>query len=1243
MEVLTDNRTSNFNHRKKRQKLKLNRGRYPQIARHNKNRVYRDIGKQRRKVVALWLCTWDAPISDSDPVENEASRPWPKSGCGMYPSLLQDPAEAALEAYKPSPLHHAFLHAFSSTLNPNHDVWIHDSGASTHITNDLNSFFRYRPIDGLPTVSTGAGPLVPKGVGYIRARLYRTNGSINEITLENVLYMPTFPINLYSGWLLDCQDGWMKHRVMYNADGSEICQLKRGHNALQLYFAAPPFVTNLHDPSMNPSTFLASSVPSHIFPAAIHEAPVTLELLHRRLGHISFPNVKLTVEHVHGLSYLKQPADDDLDFTRLCDPCEFSKPRKTIRRYPRQRELSYGDRFYTDVFFCTPTGYNNHNCGMIFTDGKTGAMFIYTFAEKGGAYDALVSFTRYFRTQNKFLPKCYRFDGGKEYGGDKIISWCKQYGIAIEPTSANFHEQGGPQERSNRTVLDPMRAVMADMKIPLILWPEIAKAVVYLLNRISTSINDNMTAYEAQSRVVAPQLSDEEHKPDLSHIRVLGSRVLVYIPDERRVQSRKMDLRAEEGILVGFEGRHIFRCWIPSRAPGHNLVRSSHVRFYEGRFREISPEDAFDQAPDDVDISPPAEETPDPSPAEEVSNPRSPRHLDDEALEAPPVRNNLPDEEDPIHQPIEEPIKRPRGRPPGRKNNSKEVDPTAENLALPPRQTRSMTQKGPAAPHIPPSANPIMLMNYHAYIAALETDDDPKSYRAARSSPLSDKWDRAMKEELHALKIMNTYKPELRISVPEGHSVIPCQWVYKTKRGKINEITRYKGRYVAKGFHQEEGIDYTDTYASTAMASHWKALLALAAANNWDVEQMDVITAFLNPDIDKDIWVAWPEGLDTPDGRDPKYWCWKLQKSLYGLKQAPNLWQAKLRSKLLPHGFKPLLLDSSIYFNPSTSTYLVSHVDDFLLIGPTPGVTSLRSILQQSFKMVDLGEADYFVGVRITRNRAERTLSLHQDTYIKKILAKYGFTNTTPRSTPMIAGQHLVSNELQATQEEIDLYSSMVGSASYAAIQTRPDIAYVVSQLSRFVANPSKEHIIAVRHLYHYFAGFIKLGIRFGNGTNQSLHGYTDSDYAQDPETRRSHGGHVYFIKGGCFYWKTYQMKRVTDSSTMAEVYAMAAAAKHAKFVRDLFRSFHYANEDVKTIALYYDNQPGRHLVDGHGITQRSKHFDVPLFMLRELVSDQVVELRWISGLDNPADGFTKALSPVLFKRFVLMLNMHIL
>ena len=233
-------------------------------------------------------------------------------------------------------------------------------------------------------VATGGGKVHPLGIGYVHLRLLRSDGSASHKVLEGVLYIPRFPLNIFSAYLHDLEDGYDRQRVLYNSDGSEVCQLLRGNNCLHLRLDTPPYVLNQSDPGLNFSAFFLTPFPDAdiAFPAAIHEAPVTLELLHRRLGHISFENVKKTIKESLGLSFSHRATDIALDVTRLCDSCEMCKPRKTVRRHPRERELEYGDRLYTDVFFINPPGYNHHTAGMIFTDGKTGDRFGFTLLKR---------------------------------------------------------------------------------------------------------------------------------------------------------------------------------------------------------------------------------------------------------------------------------------------------------------------------------------------------------------------------------------------------------------------------------------------------------------------------------------------------------------------------------------------------------------------------------------------------------------------------------------------------------------------------------------------------------------------------------------------------------------------------------------------------------------------------------------------------------------------------------------------
>jgi hypothetical protein len=195
----------------------------------------------------------------------------------------------------------------------------------------------------------------------------------------------------------------------------------------------------------------------------------------------------------------------------------------------------------------------------------------------------------------------------------------------------------------------------------------------------------------------------------------------------------------------------------------------------------------------------------------------------------------------------------------------------------------------------------------------------------------------------------------------------------------------------------------------------------------------------------------------------------KLRKGLYGLKQAPRLWQKKLSETLVRLGFRPLHTDNCVYIKTWPDgglVILITYVDDMLVVGPqTERISQVKKELMHAFQMEDMGAATYFLGVRIVRNRAERSITLIQDAYIEKILTKYGMQDAKPTSTPMQLGalNLMVTNPNQATKGDIEEYQSKMGSITYLAIQTRSDIAFECSVLSRFLTNPSQNHINAAK------------------------------------------------------------------------------------------------------------------------------------------------------------------------------------
>jgi hypothetical protein len=413
---------------------------------------------------------------------------------------------------------------------------------------------------------------------------------------------------------------------------------------------------------------------------------------------------------------------------------------------------------------------------------------------------------------------------------------------------------------------------------------------------------------------------------------------------------------------------------------------------------------------------------------------------------------------------------------------------------------------------------------------------------------------------------------------------------------------------------------------------------------------MDAVTAFLNSQIDGDVYVElppdWKEIFDITDKDD--YVC-KLLMALYGLKQSPRLGQEKLRNTLIKLGFQPLKADNCVYINKA-GVIIVTYVDDMLITGPNPkDIAAVKKALQDEFEMDDMGPATYFVGVRIVRNRANRTITLIQDAYIHKILKKYGFENCKSVPTPMATGvmNLMISNPEQATKQEVEQYQSIMGSATYLATQTRADISFTCSVLSRFLANPSKHHMDAAKWLLRYIHGTIYLSVVYGGTAvdadveKGALHGYSDSDFAGDVELRKSTSGYVFLFAGGIISVQSKRQSITALSTTEAEYYGLHKAVMEATWLRYIFKELGWTSKDVKRVKIFGDNQASLQLTENPELHQRTKHIAVKYHYIREARSKGIVRFWYCPTKDMTADGLTKPLARVKHQAFVTQLGLQ--
>ena len=340
-------------------------------------------------------------------------------------------------------------------------------------------------------------------------------------------------------------------------------------------------------------------------------------------------------------------------------------------------------------------------------------------------------------------------------------------------------------------------------------------------------------------------------------------------------------------------------------------------------------------------------------------------------------------------------------------------------------------------------------------------EGDPQTYKEAMNSQESPLWEEAIKSEIDSILQNHTWE---LVNLPPGCKPLGSKWIFKRKLKADGSVDKYKARLVIKGYRQKEGLDYFDTYSPVTRINSIRMVLAIAALRNLEVHQMDVKTAFLNGDLNEEIYMEQPEGFVAP-GQEKKV-C-KLVKSLYGLKQAPKQWHEKFDNVMITSGFKINECDKCVYVKNTENEYVIVclYVDDMLIVGSNDKmIKSTKNMLNSKFDMKDMGMADVILGIKITRT--SDGLILSQSHYVDNILGKFDKDNSGVVRTPIDLSLKLSKNKGESISQ-IE-YSRIIGSLMYLMSCTRPDIAYAVSKLSRYTSNPGKEHWIAINRVLKY-------------------------------------------------------------------------------------------------------------------------------------------------------------------------------
>jgi len=361
---------------------------------------------------------------------------------------------------------------------------------------------------------------------------------------------------------------------------------------------------------------------------------------------------------------------------------------------------------------------------------------------------------------------------------------------------------------------------------------------------------------------------------------------------------------------------------------------------------------------------------------------------------------------------------------------------------------------------------------------------EPATFSKAIYDP---NWCAAMSSEFSALLENQTWSLCPR---PIDRHVIRNKWVYKLKQKPNGTIDRYKARLVAKGFEQRNGIDYTETFSPVIKPATIRLLLSLALQLDWPLKQLDVSNAFLHGSLTEEVFMEQPPGFVDP--QFPNHVC-KLHKVLYGLKQAPRAWFHKLIQALLALGFTGSLVDTSlfIYHQRPVHIFVLVYVDDIIVTRThLSKINALILVLQQEFKLKDLGHLSYFLGIHVHRD--SQTIHLNQAKYIATLLGRVNMLGAKPYSAPCTSGKKLTRFDGDPLSDP-SLYRHIVGALQYCTL-TRLDISYSVSQLCQFLHCPTNAHLTGAKRVLRYLKGTPDFGLLFTCGPLH-LHAYCNLDW----------------------------------------------------------------------------------------------------------------------------------------------------
>jgi transcription termination factor NusB len=502
----------------------------------------------------------------------------------------------------------------------------------------------------------------------------------------------------------------------------------------------------------------------------------------------------------------------------------------------------------------------------------------------------------------------------------------------------------------------------------------------------------------------------------------------------------------------------------------------------------------------------------------------------------------------------------------------------------------------------------------------------PNTVKEALESEFSEQWKEAIQSEYDSLKEHGTFKVTMK---EKGTQEITTKFVFDIKTDADGFITRFKARLVARGFTQQKGVNYEETFAPVPRLTSIRIMFAMAAIRNWSMRQYDVKTAFLHGEMDVELYAKVPQEYNMFNGTnlDDTHTLLMLM-GLYGTKQAARIWSAKFKLKAKAVGMIQLRSDSCIYkiTGKDWIGYLVVWVDDLLTFTTNQEkMDELIDKFRDELNLQDLGIPKHAIGIKI--EICKEGIGLTQQKYIQEKAEEFKIEDSKEQAIPMSSGSVFVKED-----ETPDLpYQNIIGAIGYAVTVTRPDCAYANGILRRYQNCYGRDHWEAAKTILKYLYSTRNKGLFYARSAVTTITAYVDASYADDKEDLKSTQGYVVYLGDGAIAWKSTKQKTISLSTCEAEYMALGEVTKEIIWIRSLL----YELDEGQTLPtkVYCDNQAAIAITKNPQHHERTKHIDIRYHFIRNELEMNTIDFEYIPTGRNVADIMTKALDRKLFTK----------